>query len=106
MSYLSHRASLSSPSRFQFPSSRRCTTVNIDGCRHCCFFGAQHTVWTCSQGILAAGLFAGDNYYPHGLNSSDDSLFDESFVRVYNSSSLQVKPQHPMQDSLFLSHPY
>ncbi|KAL4420414.1 hypothetical protein ABPG75_010070 [Micractinium tetrahymenae] len=35
----------------------------------------------------------GDNFYPHGLSSTEDSLFNESFMGVYTAPGLRV-PWH------------
>ena len=32
----------------------------------------------------------GDNFYPNGLNSTADSLFNKSFASVYTAMSLQL----------------
>jgi tartrate-resistant acid phosphatase type 5 len=36
---------------------------------------------------------AGDNFYPNGLNTTDDALFQQSFMDVYTAPGLQV-PWH------------
>jgi len=35
-------------------------------------------------------ISAGDNFYPNGLNSTQDALFTKSFISVYTASGLQV----------------
>ena len=37
-------------------------------------------------------IFPGDNFYPSGLNGTDDPLFAQTFSDVYTASSLQVSP--------------
>ena len=39
-----------------------------------------------------AVISTGDNFYPNGLNSTDDPLFDRSFRSVYNGKGINSLP--------------
>ncbi len=44
----------------------------------------------------AAAAAAADNFYPHGLSSTQDALFNQSFMSVYMAPGLAVRSAAPL----------
>lgn len=51
-----------------------------------------HLIFSFSKFWYQHKTCAGDNFYPNGLNSSDDALFSKSFTSVYSQPSLKSIP--------------
>ncbi len=53
---------------------------------------AQEMNHYCEQNPLAAVVFLGDNFYPHGVSSTSDSQWQEKFLKPYNLNCLNKLP--------------